>query len=136
MNDTSFALQFLITYFVFAAIMGVLCAWVASERGRSAGSWFFLGLLLGVFAFIPLALAPARPRAQYAGAHAPSAAEARQRIRAEQGSPPRRRSPVQSPIDQYVPKGQRQRNRERLSEIQERRKQEEHEVTVIKLKQP
>ena len=28
---------FVITYFVVGVVMGVLCAWVASERGRSAG---------------------------------------------------------------------------------------------------
>ena len=124
---------FVITYFVVGVVMGVLCAWVASERGRSAGGWFILGLLLGIFAFIPLAMIPARPREQYnPNAGAPSAAEARRRIREEQGYQPgqsrarrqpfaRRRSPSPSPVDEYIASGQRKRNQERQAEIQRQR---------------
>ena len=121
---------FVVTYFVVGVIMGVLCAWVASERGRSAGGWFILRLLLGIFAFIPLAMIPTRPREYYnPNAGAPSAAAARRRIREEQGyQPPNRQrrsrsrgSEGPSPVDDYIASGQRKRNQERRAEIQRRR---------------
>ncbi len=35
-----------------------ICAAVASGKGRSAGGWFFLGLIFGVFAAIAIAILP------------------------------------------------------------------------------
>jgi len=49
-----------IAYVVTAVAVGGLCLYVAEEKGRSAWSWFFLGLLLGIFALIAIAGTPAR----------------------------------------------------------------------------
>ena len=39
---------------IWAVVWGVLCALVASSRGRGGLGWFILGALFGVFAFIGL----------------------------------------------------------------------------------
>jgi hypothetical protein len=41
----------------------VLCWVVASSKGRFAGGWFLLGLVLGIFALIAIAAMPSRARA-------------------------------------------------------------------------
>jgi hypothetical protein len=41
-----------------------LSAWLASRKGYSAGTWFFLGLLFGVIALLAVGLAPNRNQAQ------------------------------------------------------------------------
>jgi len=48
-----------VAYVVAAVVVGGLCSYVADEKGRSAWSWFFLGLLCGVFALIAIAGTPA-----------------------------------------------------------------------------
>jgi ankyrin repeat protein len=37
---------------------GLLCAWLANEKGRDGWNWFFLGSLLGIFALVALGLSP------------------------------------------------------------------------------
>lgn len=39
---------------LFWILWVVLCGIVAQNKNRSVGSWVFLGLLFGLFAFIPL----------------------------------------------------------------------------------
>ena len=39
--------------------IAVLCGYVASEKGRSAGAWLFVGLCFGVFALLALVAVPA-----------------------------------------------------------------------------
>jgi len=39
-------------------IMGAVCAYIAGEKGRSAGAWFFLGACFGIFALIAIACVP------------------------------------------------------------------------------
>ncbi|EHJ49507.1 hypothetical protein DFW101_3511 [Solidesulfovibrio carbinoliphilus subsp. oakridgensis] len=44
-------------YFLVAICCGIASAMIASSKGRSAGGWFFLGLLLGPFGVIFAAIA-------------------------------------------------------------------------------
>lgn len=43
------------------AVCGIVAAFLAPTKGRSAGQWFVIGLILGLFGLAMLALAPALP---------------------------------------------------------------------------
>jgi len=45
-------------WIIVAIVCGIVCALVAPGRGRNGTSWFFIGLLIGVFGIILLALLP------------------------------------------------------------------------------
>ena len=51
------------TYVVYVVVgwiaAAVLCAYIASEKNRSGGSWFFAGLVFGLFAVIAIVAVPA-----------------------------------------------------------------------------
>lgn len=64
MNDLGTGELFIIIA-IFCILWGGVCAWLAGEKGRSAGSWFVLGCLTGVFALLLLAVSPSIPRARY-----------------------------------------------------------------------
>ena len=55
-------MEFLLLYLVYGAILGVLCAYLAGEKGRSGGSWFFLGLIFGILALLVLIGVPSTQR--------------------------------------------------------------------------
>ncbi len=55
-------MEFLLPYLVYGAILGVLCAYLAGEKGRSGGSWFFLGLIFGILALLVLIGLPSEDR--------------------------------------------------------------------------
>ena len=40
-------------------VFGVLCGYIATEKKRSGGSWFVIGLFLGIIGLIALAAIPA-----------------------------------------------------------------------------
>jgi len=50
----------LIAYVIAAVVVGLLCAYVADQKGRSGSAWFFLGLFFGIFALIAIAGTPPR----------------------------------------------------------------------------
>lgn len=50
----------LIYLIVYGVASGVTCGYVASEKNRSTGGWFLLGLLFGVFAMFAIAGVPKR----------------------------------------------------------------------------
>jgi len=41
-----------------AIICGGFCAYISSQKNRSIASWFWLGLLFGIFALIAVAAVP------------------------------------------------------------------------------
>ena len=47
-------------WLLIAIVCGIVCALVAPGRGRNSTSWFFIGLLIGVFGIMLLALLPER----------------------------------------------------------------------------
>jgi len=47
-------------WLLISLVCGVVCALVAPGRGRNSTSWFFIGLLIGVFGIMLLALLPER----------------------------------------------------------------------------
>lgn len=104
--------------------MGILCAWVASERGRSGCGWFLLGLFLGVFAFIPLAMLPneSASHVRRSNTQSPQQQKAQHqesRRNRRSGNPARRT--VRSPVDEYLAQGQKARNQARREEIEKDR---------------
>ena len=115
-----------VTILVMNLLFAILCAWVATERGRDPFGWFLLGLLLGIIAFVPLAMVPSRERERTNMRHtsAVSAAQVRNRIRQERqrsGPTYKNRRPVRAdPIAQGT--SRRARNRERLAEIRRNRR--------------
>lgn len=50
----------LVYFFIYGIASGVTCGYIASEKNRSAGAWFFLGVLFGVFAMFAIAGVPRR----------------------------------------------------------------------------
>ena len=52
----------LILFLAYAVIFGVFCAYLASEKGRSGGSWFFLGVVFGILALLVLIGLPSEKR--------------------------------------------------------------------------
>jgi MFS family permease len=44
-----------VVYVLAAVVVGALCGYVADVKGRSGWSWFFLGVLCGIFALIAIA---------------------------------------------------------------------------------
>ena len=48
--------------FATAFVFGIFCSWLAGEKGRNSGGWFFLGLLFGPIALFSLGFAPALQR--------------------------------------------------------------------------
>ncbi len=52
----------LILFLVYALIFGFFCAYLAGEKGRSGGSWFFLGLVFGILALLVLIGLPSEQR--------------------------------------------------------------------------
>ena len=114
-----------VTILVMNLLFAILCAWVAAERGREPFGWFLLGLLLGIIAFIPLAMVPAQER-RVRQTSATSAARVRQRIRDRErsgrsGTGYRDRRPRASTGPIAQDSAQRARNRERLAEIRRNR---------------
>ncbi len=56
-------MEFLIVLFLaYALIFGAFCAYLAGEKGRSGGSWFFLGLIFGILALLVLIGLPSEDR--------------------------------------------------------------------------
>ena len=49
---------FLLFALIWAAVFSLTCARVATEKGRDATTWGFLGMVLGVIALIALAAVP------------------------------------------------------------------------------
>ena len=49
-----------IAYVIAAVVVGLLCAYVADQKGRSGSAWFFLGFFCGIFALIAIAGTPPR----------------------------------------------------------------------------
>lgn len=47
-----------VVYVLAAVVVGALCGYVANEKRRSGWSWFFLGVLCGIFAPIAIAGTP------------------------------------------------------------------------------
>jgi hypothetical protein len=46
-------------YFVVIWVLcGALCAFVASQKGRSVGGWFVLGCIGGIFSIIAICAVP------------------------------------------------------------------------------
>ena len=56
---------YLIIWLLYAAILGLLCSWVAKQKNRNSDNWFFLGAILGVLALIALAAVPALEKIEY-----------------------------------------------------------------------
>lgn len=50
-------------WLISALVFGLLCSWVAREKGRSEGAWLLLGASLGIIALIALAAVPVVKRA-------------------------------------------------------------------------
>jgi hypothetical protein len=46
-------------WFGVGILIGGFCAFIANEKGRGGGEWFFLGLVGGIFALIAIAAVPA-----------------------------------------------------------------------------
>ena len=44
----------LVLFLVYALVFGFFCAYLAGEKGRSGGAWFFLGLIFGILALLVL----------------------------------------------------------------------------------
>ena len=49
-------------FLVFWLFCGIICAILASHRGRSAALWFFLGTFFGVFAVVLLLVMSEEPK--------------------------------------------------------------------------
>lgn len=52
----------LILFLVYALVFGFFCAYLAGEKDRSGGSWFFLGLVFGILALLVLLGLPSEQR--------------------------------------------------------------------------
>ena len=52
----------LILFLVYALVFGFFCAYLAGEKDRSGGSWFFLGLVFGILALLVLIGLPSEQR--------------------------------------------------------------------------
>jgi MFS family permease len=71
MNESTFFLgstggQWIVVVYVAASVVvGALCSYVADVKGRSGWSWFFLGVLCGIFALIAIAGTPVLTVAPY-----------------------------------------------------------------------
>jgi ribosomal protein L40E len=52
-------MEVFIVFLVQGVAVGLLCSYVATEKNRDGGSWFILGLLFSVFAFLALIAVPA-----------------------------------------------------------------------------
>ena len=47
-------------------VFGGFCAWLAKQKNRDVGGWFFLGLLFSLVALIAIAVAtPLKPRTDF-----------------------------------------------------------------------
>ena len=55
-------MEFLLLFLVYALIFGSFCAYLAGEKGRSGGSWFFLGFVFGILALLVLIGLPSEQR--------------------------------------------------------------------------
>lgn len=55
-------MEFLILFLVYALVFGFFCAYLAGEKGRSGGAWFFLGLIFGILALLVLIGLPSEQR--------------------------------------------------------------------------
>ena len=53
-------MEFLLLFLVYALIFGFFCAYLAGEKGRSSGSWLFLGLIFGILALLVLIGLPSK----------------------------------------------------------------------------
>jgi hypothetical protein len=49
------AAPFIIGWLGFGILIGGFCAYIAAQKGRSGGAWFFLGLLFGILALVAIA---------------------------------------------------------------------------------
>ena len=56
------ASDFLLLYLVYGVTLGSFCAYLAGQKGRGAGSWFFLGLIFGILALLVLIGLPGEQR--------------------------------------------------------------------------
>ena len=52
--------EWIIWWFISALIFCLSTAWLAGQKGRDKITWGALGLLLGIFAIILLAIAPSK----------------------------------------------------------------------------
>lgn len=51
---------FIFLFIVYSMASGAFCAYLASEKGRDGGCWFFTGLLFGIIALLTLVGLPRR----------------------------------------------------------------------------
>lgn len=58
-------IEILIFIVVWAIIFGIPSAWLASQRGRSAFDWLFVGAVFGPAAVLMVGLAPVLPEGRY-----------------------------------------------------------------------
>jgi hypothetical protein len=49
-----------ISILIWCLFFGFICSYIAKEKGRDAGGWFFGGFLLGIFGVIVLACIPSK----------------------------------------------------------------------------
>ena len=71
----------LIGYGIYGIIFGISCSWLATQKGRSGGNWFFVGFLLGIIGLLLIAFAPSSPIATSSRAKRQSAAKPDNRLR-------------------------------------------------------
>ncbi len=55
-------MEFLVLYMIQGAIIGAFCAYLASQKGRGGGAWFFLGLFFSILALLVLIGLPSEQR--------------------------------------------------------------------------
>jgi ABC-type microcin C transport system permease subunit YejE len=51
-------LTYLILFVIQGVVFGSFCGWLALNKDRSVGAWFFLGFLFSLVALIAIAAAP------------------------------------------------------------------------------
>jgi hypothetical protein len=52
------ALIYLLSFVAYGICFGLLCSWLAAEKGRDHGNWFMMGFLFGLLALLALGFAP------------------------------------------------------------------------------
>lgn len=106
-------------------VSGCFCSWLAEEKGREFGIWFFLGLLFGPLALLTLIGAPVMT--QHVSQQTQRAERQPVRGQPVRGQPARsqavrgRSQSSPSPVDEYLAMDQRARNRARREEIEKNR---------------
>ena len=101
---------------VAALASGGFCSWLAEEKGRSFGTWFLLGLLFGPLALLALVGAPVVESQQVEQRPITQPQATTRHVRSLRRSSGQ--SSQQSPVDEFLAQGQRERNRARRAEIE------------------